>query len=88
MTTFVYRCPNTTLRVQGFSVDEVPDGGAGAYYVTVTCTACRGLHLVNPKTGRVAFGGNDSPGYNPRVKSGRAKARTPRLTPGSFGEHR
>jgi hypothetical protein len=32
MTTFVYRCPNATLKVQGFSVDEVPDGGAGAYY--------------------------------------------------------
>ena len=72
MTTFVYRCPNTTLKVQGFSVDEVPDGGAGAYYMTVTCTACRGLHLVNPKTGSV-FGRVTTQAGSEEVVSGKTR---------------
>ena len=58
MTTFVYRCPNTALKMQRFSDDESPDGGSGGYYITFTCNACGQIHLVNPKTGRV-FGGDD-----------------------------
>lgn len=51
MASFVYRCPNTGLRVQGFVADDDPaDDDA---YLPVTCTACTRVHLVNPRTGKV-----------------------------------
>jgi hypothetical protein len=46
---FVYRCPNTGLRVQGWVVDERDNES----YEAVTCTICARVHLVNPKTGKV-----------------------------------
>jgi hypothetical protein len=51
MPTFVYRCPNTGLNVQGFSAEEVPADDES--FETLTCLACRQVHLVNPTTGRV-----------------------------------
>jgi len=50
--TFIYRCPNTGLQVQGWSSDEVPPAD-DQRYETVTCTACGRIHLVSPSTGRV-----------------------------------
>jgi hypothetical protein len=50
MPPFLYRCPNTSLRVQGFVAEEVPDGDA---YEAITCLACQRVHLVNPATGKV-----------------------------------
>lgn len=49
---FVYRCPTTGLRVQGWSADEEgpKDGDA---YQPATCLACQRVHLVNPATGKV-----------------------------------
>jgi hypothetical protein len=33
------------------------DGSLGEVYLPTTCQACRGIHLVNPKTGKVLDGG-------------------------------
>lgn len=55
MATFLYRCPNTSSMVQGFVqgfVAEETPGNPDAYE-SITCLACRQLHLVNPTTGRV-----------------------------------
>ncbi len=51
MPLFLYRCPNTGLRVQGFSADDV---AVDAHmYEPVVCTACKRTHPVNPATGVV-----------------------------------
>ena len=49
---FVYRCPNTSLNVQGRIDGELTDHEADCYEA-VTCMACTRVHLVNPKTGRL-----------------------------------
>jgi hypothetical protein len=53
MGAFLYRCPNTGFRVQGWvEGDESEDSDVA--YVGVVCHACGRLHLVNPKTGETA----------------------------------
>ena len=55
MPPFIYRCPNTGFRVQGFAPDDDESGSsADDVFVGVTCLACGTLHLVNPKTGKTA----------------------------------
>ena len=54
--TFLFRCPTTKLTVQGTSEDDVPDDD-GERYVEQECLACRQLHLVNPKNGKVLGSG-------------------------------
>jgi hypothetical protein len=49
MAPFLYRCPNTGKTVQGFSAEEVDDDT----YTSITCLACRQVHLVNQRTGKV-----------------------------------
>jgi hypothetical protein len=49
MATFVFRCPNTGLNVQGWSADAPADEDE---FELVTCSACTRVHLVNPKTGK------------------------------------
>ena len=39
------------LNVQGWFADDA-SGNEGETYEPVTCTACRQVHLVNPKSGR------------------------------------
>jgi len=52
MTAFIFRCPATGYNVQGLvAAESIPEGDS---YQSVTCTACARIHLVNPKTGRVA----------------------------------
>ena len=51
MPPFLYRCPNTGSRVQGYVAEEVPDDTNA--YKSITCLACRQVHLVNPATGKV-----------------------------------
>jgi hypothetical protein len=51
MPTFLYRCPTTSKTVQGFIAEDVSDDPNA--YETVTCLACRQVHLVNPMTGKV-----------------------------------
>jgi hypothetical protein len=50
---FLYRCPTTGYRVQGFVVPADSDA-----YEPVTCILCQRVHLVNPATGKV-LGEND-----------------------------
>ncbi len=50
MIAFVYGCPATGQKVQGYVAGELIDG---AGYEPVTCTACGREHLVNPKSGKV-----------------------------------
>jgi hypothetical protein len=50
MLTFLYRCPNIGLRVQGFAPDETSDDDT---FAPLTCTACERVHMVNPKTEKV-----------------------------------
>jgi hypothetical protein len=58
MPPFLYRCPNTGDHVQGWSAEEASADQANAYE-TVTCIACKQVHLVNPATGQVLTGGDD-----------------------------
>jgi hypothetical protein len=55
MPTFVYQCPTTGFKVQGFVEDYVADDPARGEesFEPVTCTICTRIHLVNPKTGKV-----------------------------------
>jgi hypothetical protein len=49
MAPILYRCPITSQREQNFVAKEILDDE----YVQITCTACRRVHYVNPKSGRV-----------------------------------
>ena len=51
MPPFLFRCPNTGYRVQGFIAEEAT--GEDAYHA-VECVVCKRVHLVNPRTGEVA----------------------------------
>ena len=62
MAPFIFRCPNTALNVQGFTVE--PGTGDGHSFEGVTCTACARVHLVNPKNGRLL--GEDAPEQSAR----------------------
>jgi len=57
MPPFIFHCPNTGFRVQGFASEDESEG-AGDVFVGVTCLACGSMHLVNPKTGKMV-GEND-----------------------------
>jgi hypothetical protein len=48
---FIFRCPNTGRNVQGFLAEEIAKDINT--YNSITCLACRQLHLVNPTTGKV-----------------------------------
>jgi hypothetical protein len=52
MAALIYRCPATGLNVQAWFADELTHR-EGEYYETMTCPACRLVHLVSPRTGRV-----------------------------------
>jgi hypothetical protein len=51
MVTFLYRCPKTRLRVQGWVADD-PEQRDKQSYEAVSCPACGGVHLVNSASGR------------------------------------
>ena len=52
MAPFLYRCPTTGLKVQGWLADD-PSGDNDEVYETVTCLACTRIHLINRSTGKV-----------------------------------
>jgi hypothetical protein len=52
MATLLFRCPNTGYRVQGWVSDDGSEDAAETYE-SVTCYACRQMHLVRPTTGKV-----------------------------------
>jgi len=60
MATFLYRCPKTRLRVQGWVADE-PNQPEKQSYEALTCLACGGVHLVNPASGRTIDDGDRNP---------------------------
>ena len=51
MPLFMYRCPVTEYRVQGFSAEDTSEDRQT--YEPVTCPVCRQIHHVNPATGAV-----------------------------------
>jgi hypothetical protein len=57
MATFLYHCPKTRQRVQGWVADE-PTRSQEQDYEAVNCLACGGVHFVNPVSGKT-IGEND-----------------------------
>ena len=51
MPLFMYLCPKTGYRVQGFSPEDISEDHH--IYEPVTCPACRQVHHVNPRTGAI-----------------------------------
>ncbi len=51
MPLFMYRCPATGYRVQGFSAEDISEDHH--VYEPVTCPVCGRIHHVNPTTGAV-----------------------------------
>jgi hypothetical protein len=51
MTTFLYRCTKTGLRVQGWVADHCGQPEK-QNYEAIDCLACGGVHLVNPASGK------------------------------------
>jgi len=50
---FLFRCPNTGLRVQATDNGEEPVSREGPRYLAVECLACRGFHFVDPASGEL-----------------------------------
>jgi hypothetical protein len=53
MATFIYRCPTTGLKVQGWVADDAASEDDKERYVALPCLACRESHLINPTSGKV-----------------------------------
>jgi hypothetical protein len=49
MPLFIYRCPTTGYRVEGFSAEDASEDRHT--YEPVTCPVCHQIHHVNPTTG-------------------------------------
>ena len=56
MAPFIYRRPNTGLRIQAWAAEEVAQNED--VYEPVTCLMCQQVHLVNAATGKVLGGDN------------------------------
>jgi len=52
MATFLYCCPTSGLRVQGWIADD-PMEDRVERFEAVTRLACTRVHIVNPKTGKL-----------------------------------
>ena len=51
MPAFIYRCPNTGIRIQALVAEEIAQDEDA--YQPVTCVMCGKVHFVNPFTGKV-----------------------------------
>jgi hypothetical protein len=51
MATLIFRCPTTGMNVQAWFADDVSAGNSETYE-SVTCPACKRIHLVNRSTGK------------------------------------
>jgi hypothetical protein len=51
MSPFLYQCPNTGFRVQGYSLEQTSDDEN--IYEPVRCLICRQVHHINPTTGKI-----------------------------------
>jgi len=56
MATFLYHCPTTSRKVQGWVAEDAAVEDARTF-VPINCLACGATHLVNPKTGKTAGSG-------------------------------
>jgi hypothetical protein len=59
MPLFMYTCPYSGYRVQGFVAEDTSEDGH--IYEPVTCPVCHQIHHVNPHTG-VVLGDKAAPG--------------------------
>jgi hypothetical protein len=48
MATFLYQCPLTARRVQGWAADEATTSDDQTF-LPIACLACGAVHLVNPE---------------------------------------
>ena len=56
MAPFLFRCPLTRMRVQGFYEEDSasqPEEQTGRDFISVECLSCGGAHMVDPTTGKV-----------------------------------
>jgi len=58
MATFVYRCPNTGLNIQGWVADDSSEDQT-EQFEPVTCPMCTQVHMINLKTGKVLGAGDE-----------------------------
>jgi hypothetical protein len=58
MAPFLFRCPNTSLNVQGWTAEAAENSDAERYEL-VSCVACGQGHLVNPQTGKTLGADNE-----------------------------
>jgi hypothetical protein len=68
MAAFIYRCPNTGLRIQALAAAEITEDEDK--YEPVTCVMCRQVHLVNPWTGKVLGDDDDRPHAIAKLRKG------------------
>ena len=68
MASLMFTCPTTRMAVHAWIVAD-PAAPALDYFEAAECTACRGVHMVNPRTGRVLGDNNGG--------AGRHQANTP-----------
>jgi hypothetical protein len=58
MPALLFKCPITGQHVSAWVAEGINGGGDGDVRPeTITCAACRQVHLVHPKTGKVLGGG-------------------------------
>jgi hypothetical protein len=50
---FLFKCPATGLSVQGYDEEDGLPANGQNRYTLIECLACRGLHLINPETGKL-----------------------------------
>ena len=51
MAAFIYRCPNSRVRIQALAAKAITDDADT--YQPVACAMCQQVHLVNPLTGKL-----------------------------------
>jgi hypothetical protein len=52
MAAVIFLCPNMGVPVQGWFADDGAENGSKTYE-GVMCLACRRVHMVNPRTGKI-----------------------------------
>jgi hypothetical protein len=53
MPVILFRCPNTGSHANEWIAEDSAEGGENVYEL-VRCPTCQRVHLVNPKTGKLA----------------------------------
>jgi len=53
MATFLYQCPLTARKVQGWAADEASASDVQTL-LPITCLACGAVHFVDPESGKTA----------------------------------